>query len=84
MQKVFDNFDANRVGEIQALKKQLELLQRQQTPASLPLALPPPGAVIPAPSMAAPTLEFLEFFKTMEDARVKSVDEASSIQVAET
>lgn len=86
MQRLFDSCDAQRVGEIQNLKTQIELLQRQQAlasrPAAIPPALPTPGVAPPAPSSVAPTSEFLEFFKTMEAARVKSAAEASAIQVA--
>ena len=64
---------SDRLKEIQALEMKLQLLQQQP---------PPPAVVMPAPTMAAPTSEFLSFFKEMETARIKSVAEASAIQVA--
>ena len=63
----------DRVKDIQVLEKKLQLLQQQP---------PPPAVVIPVPTMAAPTSEILSFFKEMETARIKSVAEASAIQVA--
>ena len=61
---------SDRLKEIPALELKLQLLQQQP---------PPPAVVRPAPTT---TSEFLSFFKEMETARIKSVAEASAIQVA--
>ena len=75
--RVYNALDANRVEELRSLK--LQILQLQQAQAN---ALPTTVVGLPAPTMATPAPEILEFFKAIEAARLKSAAEASAIQVA--
>ena len=77
-QRAFEIFDKQRADEVKALKNKVLQLQQSQTPSSSSSS----SVMTPSPTLTAPNSEILEFFKTMEAARVKSVAEASAIQVA--
>jgi hypothetical protein len=65
--------DAQRVDEINALKRKLGQLEDQAHTAFVASA----AAVAPSPSLATPNAEILGYFKSMEAIRMKEAADAS-------
>ena len=71
--------------EIRALKAMVIALQVVPPRTSPPVALPQvvveaPSVILPAATLAGSTTEFLNFFKTMEEGRVKQAAEVAAKQ----